>query len=161
VFEKKERGEDRVVRAIRQRRAISAWDRVLTYPGFHALNLKLRKFPDSDQLDLRRQALAEAAVWRRWPDSQALAESLLFASSRAPDVPADVHVNDVPEARWGRAPIGRLMQALSVALPSLPAGFALLLEDERALLVQRDPDGQLESSLLGEWDAEITQALAS
>jgi hypothetical protein len=160
-----EKPPDKMVLAVRQRRAITAWDQLRCLPGLRGLKVKLRKYVDNDALDQRLADLGDAAVTRRWIDSKDLASALRAASAQYsdseafPNLDTDVLIPHEPLARWARARLGQLLDSLSLALPSLPEGFALLFDDDRALIV-RPVDGAFESALYGEWPDEFRKAFA-
>ncbi|HUR73814.1 MAG TPA: hypothetical protein VMZ00_06025 [Sporichthya sp.] len=185
MFRKQDRKEDRLVRSIRKRRAVSALDRVLNWPGFFGLKAQLRTFPDSDYLDLQKQALGAGAVVAQWSDNHPLADALLAASAVLPLAPAHLWLSEEPEARWIRAPLGDVVKALSFAVGSMSGSVVLLTEDglrvddalsEEVSARQADPrpgcalvidievDGSGQRSfttaLHGPWEPAVVEALA-
>ena len=162
---KAERPPDKMVIKVRQFRAISAWDRLRTLPGLRGLKVKLRKYEHCEAIDRRLSELGDADAVRRWPEQKDLvsalrAASALYSDSAAfPNLDTDVLIPHEPEARWARATLGQLLDSLSLALPHLPEGFVLLLDDDRALTV-RPVDGAFESALHGDWSDEFRKAFA-
>lgn len=157
---KPQKAPDRMVIKVRTFRAISAWDRLKTIPGFAGLKVQLRRWDHSDALDQRLQAIGEPEAVRRWAEPKSLAIALraastLYSDSAAfPSLDTDVLIPHEPEGRWARAALGQLLDSLSLALGSLREGFVLLLDDGRALIV-RAVDGEFESALYGEWSDEF------
>jgi hypothetical protein len=129
VFRKQDRKEDRLVRSIRKRRAVSALDRVLNWPGFFGLKAQLRTFPDSDHLDLQKQALGQDGVVAQWADVERFADALRAAAAVLPHAPGHLWLSEEPEARWIRAPLDDIVKALSSAVRSMSGSVVLLTED--------------------------------
>ena len=156
---------DRMVIKVRQFRAISAWDRLKVIPGLRDLKVKLRKYEHCDAVDKRLAELDEPDVVRRWAEPKDLAAALrsastLHADSAAfPNLDADLLIPHEPEARWARTSLGQSLDSLALALPSLPEGFVILLDDDRALIV-RSVEGEYESALHGYWADEFKQSFA-
>ena len=156
---------DKMVIKVRTFRAISAWDRMKLVPGFAGLKVQLRRWDHSDALFHRLENIGEPDAKRSWTDPKALAIALraasaLYSDSAAfPTLDTDVYIPHEPEGRWARAPLGQLLDSLSLALQSLPGGFVALLDDGRGLIV-RSVDGGFESDLYGEWPEEIRNAFS-
>lgn len=183
----RERKEDRLVRSIRKRRAVSALDRILDWPGFFGLKAKLRTFPDSDHLDLQKQALGEGALVTQWAEAGPLSDALLAASAVVhPLAPVHLWLSVEPEARWIRAPLADTVKAFSSAVYVMSGTAVLLTEDNLSqdddaptmdasrrladprpgcalvIDVHLDADGRrsFTSALHGAWDPDFVEAMA-
>lgn len=162
--EKPAKAPDKMVIAVRQRRAISAWDGIVLRPGFLGLKVKLRKYVDNDMLDEIRAGLDRESGKRRDFDTASLAAALRTASSRADAVygttlAVDVALNDVPLGRWARVAPGPVLRGIAESLPTMRAGFALMGDEDATVLVDPNDSGGFTLTVIGEWPEEFAAAL--
>lgn len=146
---------DKLTMAIRQRRMLTAQQRVDQLPGFPKLERRWCEQPTANELDARCADLAAGLGDERrvqqWPDAEALAAALRTAASLVPPASGFAFMRDEPEARWLEAHLPDLLVALAGALPRLREGVVLFTDDS-VLLIDIGAEGRrYETAAQGEW----------